>query len=154
MKTRTLILVFIIMAFLIIAGSCAAGKKASTTEIDIYKELSGTWINKDYDDPPGSWPIAKYVIERDGTFDAYADSSSTSRTYFGEIIAIEEKWIDSEGNIWYKLTTENLVEKIQLYELGKIHSSGTVWEYISSSIDYPNEINPNHVKYRIYYRQE
>ena len=154
MKARTLVSILIlVLTVLIIAVSCATGKKASTTEIDIYKELSGTWINKDYDGVPGSWPSAKYVIARDGTFDVYADTSDTSRTYFGKIIAIDEKWIDSEGNIRYKLTTENLVEHIQNYEMGKIHSTGKVWEYIYSVVEYPNEINPNHVKYRIYYRQ-
>jgi hypothetical protein len=155
MKARTLISILIlVLAVLIIAGSCVPGNEASAKEIDIYKKLSGTWINKDYDGVPGSYPMAKYVIERDGTYDAYADTSDTSRTSFGEIISIDEKWIDSEGNFWYKATTENLVTNMQYYELGKIHSSGNVWELISLSYDYPNEIDPNHGKYRIYYRQE
>ena len=53
MKTRALIsiLIFVIVV-LIIVGSCATGKKASVTERDLFKELSGTWVNTDY---LGNW---------------------------------------------------------------------------------------------------
>lgn len=46
MKTRTLILVFFIMAVLIIIGSCAKEKPSYLfKECEIY----GTWLNPDYD---------------------------------------------------------------------------------------------------------
>ena len=138
---------------LIIAGSGVPGNEASAEEIDIYKKLSGTWINKDYDGVSEYFP-GKYIIKRDGTYDAYTNSSDTSRISFSEIISIDEKWIDSEGNFWYKSTTKSLLTHRKNYELGKIHSSGNVWELINLSYDYPNELDPNHGKYRIYYRQE
>jgi len=155
MRARAIasILMFI-LAVTIMAGGCATGKKAQMEEEELFKKLSGTWVNEDYDKTPGSDPIAKYVIERDGTFDAYADTYDTSRTFFGEIITVEDKWIDSDGNIWYKMRVKDLVEHLQRYELGKIHNSGTVWELISLSYEYPNELDPNHSNYRIYYRKE
>jgi hypothetical protein len=157
MKTTKLVLLCtLIAAAIVVIGSCATGKKASVTDKDIYKKLSGTWINTYYDGFSEShkYYSGKYVIKRDGTYDGYANSSDTSRTSFGEIISIDEKWIDSEGNFWYKSTTESLVTHRQNYELGKIHSSGNVWELTTLSYEYPNELDPNHGRYRIYYRQE
>ena len=154
MKTRTFVSILIlVLAVLIIVGSCVPGNEASAKEINIYKKLSGTWINKDYDGI-SEYFMGKYVIKRDGTYDGYADTSYTSRTSFGEIISIDEKWIDSEGNIWYKATTKSLVTHRQNYELGKIYSSGNVWELTTLSYEHPNELDPNHGRYRIYYRQE
>jgi hypothetical protein len=144
----------LVLAVLIVVGSGVPGNEASAQEIDILKKLSGTWLNKDYDEPPGSYPNAKYVIKRDGTYDAYADPLGTSRASFGEFISIDENWIDSEGNFWYKATTVSYPKNLQYYELGKIHSSGNVWEVINLTFDYPNELDTNHGKYRIYYRHE
>jgi hypothetical protein len=149
MKTRT----FVSILILVLAVLIFVGNEAFAEEIDVYKKLSGTWINKEYDGI-SEYHMGKYVIKPDGTFDAYADTSDISRLYFGEIISIDEKWIDSEGNFWYKFTSVSHVTHRQRYELGKIHSSGNVWELISLSYDYPNELDPNHGKYRIYYRQE
>ncbi len=47
MKTKTLVSILIlVLAVLIIAGSCATGKKAYVAKED--EELFGTWINPDY----------------------------------------------------------------------------------------------------------
>jgi hypothetical protein len=76
MKSRTfisiLILVFVVM---IIAGSCATGKKASVTKED--EVLFGTWINPDYDT---TWGYGKIIIKPDGAYDEYKRSSSDSPT--------------------------------------------------------------------------
>ena len=149
MKTR----MFVSILILVLAVLIIAGNEASAEEIDIYKKLSGTWINEDYNRISSHF-MGKYVIKRDGTYDGYADTSYTSRTSFGEIISIDEKWIDSEGNIWYKSTTKSLVFHDQNYELGKIHSSGNVWELTTLSYEHPNELDPSYARYRIYYRQE
>ena len=155
MKNIKLVAILIlVLIVLIIAGNCATGKKASVTDKDIYKILRGTWINKDYDEPPGSEPSAKIILKNDGVYEEYTDSSSTSPVFFGEIIAIDEKWIDSEGNIWFKSMIEYLGHKIWYYRLDKIHRSGKVWEFNILTYEYPKEINPNHSRYRIYYRQE
>ena len=150
MKTKVLVSIMIlVLAVLIIVGN-----EASAQEIDIYKKLSGTWINKDYDEPPGGEPSAKIILKNDGAFEEYTDSSSTSSVYFGEIIAIDEKWFDSEGNIWFKSRIEFLGYTILYHMLSKIHRYGKVWEFNILTYEYPKEINPNHSRYRIYYRQE
>ena len=59
-RTRTLILVFLIMAVLIIAGSCATDKMASKTSEE---ELVGTWINTEYKD--NKLFYAKIIIQSD-----------------------------------------------------------------------------------------
>jgi hypothetical protein len=154
MNTRTFVSILIlVLAVLFIAGRYVIGNEASAEEIDIYKKLSGTWINEDYNRISSHF-MGKYVIKRDGTYDGYANTLYTSRTSFGEIISIDEKWIDSEGNFWYKSTTKSLVFHDQNYELGKIHSSGNVWELTTLSYEHPKELDPNHARYRIYYRQE
>jgi hypothetical protein len=143
---------------LFFTASCILADEVKNTisEKEFLELLSGTWINKDYDGSTESHDYyrGKYVIKRDGTYDGYANSSDTSRLTFSEIISIDEIWIDSEGNIWYKQTTKSLVTHRQDYELGKIHSSGNVWELTTLSYEHPNELDPNHGRYRIYYRQE
>ena len=97
MKTRTYVSILIlVLAVLIIAGSCATGKKAYTAKED--EELYGTWINPDYNEGKHS---AKFIFKPDGTFEGYAKTDSTHYYYFGEYI-IADKWADSEGNLWYK----------------------------------------------------
>ena len=64
---------------------------------------------------------------------------------------IEKKWKDDEGNIWYKIESLAIME---YYELWKISNSGDTFEFVFTRQNYPDEIDPNHVNYRIYYRQE
>ena len=156
MKTRTLIsiLIVVLAVMVLLMISCATRKKASLTNKNIYRELRGTWINTEYDVPLQSEPIAKIVVRRESIYEMFYDTSGTRPNYYGEIIFIEDKWIDSEGNIWFKLRSEYHGVPTQYYELNKLHSSGNVWELQWSSTDYPNEINPNSVTYRIRYRQE
>jgi hypothetical protein len=62
---------------------------------------------------------------------------------------IVDKWTDSEGNIWYKLYTQQ--PKLQRwFELDKISKNGTVWESKSSSMFWYKELDINKA---IYYRQ-
>ena len=132
MKTRTLVSILIlILIILIIAGSCATGKKAQTAEEDIFKKLSGTWVNEDYD-TVSEW-ASKVVIRSDGTYDFFGDSSDTERMGYGEYKAVVDTWTDPEGNFFYKATFKEHWLTTVLYELGKISSSGTVWERVVDS---------------------
>ena len=48
MKTRSLVAILIlVLAVLIIAGSCTTRRKAISDE-DFMEALSGTWVNTDY----------------------------------------------------------------------------------------------------------
>ena len=155
MRARTLVSILIlILAALIVAGSCATGKKAYVATDD--EELYGTWVNQDYEESYA----AKIVVKPDGTWDEYTLSNSNSPFAVTEY-AITDKWTDSEGNIWYKfLEIHQDVKVLQnpdtYYILSKIDKSGNIWEMLWASIDYPTEFDPDDVRYnyRIRYRQE
>ena len=93
MKTRMLFLVVLIMVVLLIAGSCATGKKAYVTQED--EELYVAWINTEYDfrSPP-----AKVVYHPDGTLEVYWTTKSNNK--IDGTSRIIEKWTEDEGNIW------------------------------------------------------
>ena len=81
-------------------------------------------------------------------------ASHTENEYhqFGDItFTIIESWMDSDGNKYYKV---DLVFGIDTwYELWRINETDSVLEYIISNIDYPTKIDPEHMNYRILYRQ-
>ena len=142
MKTRTLIpILILVLAVLIIAGSCATDKMASKTSEE---ELVGTWINTEYKD--NKLCYAKIIIQSD----LYVREYYASKKNFLHIITIEEKWADSDENIWYKViwACEN-----RYYTLIKLSESERILEKNDTTNDYPVEIDPSHSSYRIYYRQ-
>ena len=95
MKTRTLISsVILIMAILLIVGSCATGKKAISDE-DFLEVFSGTWINTDIR------INQKKINYHDGTWEMYGKVNNTIPIFTGKEIILE-KWVDSKGTIWYK----------------------------------------------------
>jgi hypothetical protein len=54
---------------------------------------------------------------------------------------ITEKWTDTDGNIWYKLssTLKGAYSTEPFYWTVRISNSGKTLEYALSSSDYPNE---------------
>ena len=145
MKTRTLVLILIIvLAVLIVIGSCATGGKAVKAPIE---SVYGAWANPDYNTTGQS---AKLIYKPDGTYKEYSHTDITMGQGPYEY-TIPESWIDSDGNKYYKV---DLVWGIEtLYELWRINETDTVLELVFSNIDYPSEIDPNHFNYRILYRQ-
>ena len=157
MKTRTFVLIAVlILALLMVAGSCATGKKAQMPEEDLYKKLKGTWVNEVYSPISGvigmGWP-AKWVVYSDGTYEWFGESSDTARIGYGEYEAIVDSWTDSEGNFFYKATFNVHLTTSVLYQLGTISSSGTEWEFVMSGINFPPEIDPKHGQVAFYSRQ-
>ena len=155
MKTRMFVSnLILVLAVLIIAGSCATGKKASVAKDD--EEFYGTWSNPDYDESMGA---AKFIFEHDGVLRAFATVNTTKEAWNAKF-TITDKWIDAEGNIWYKwLRIEATHAAISVtgedYYLSRISDSGRVLEQSHSGYDYPNELNPDSLKYdySILYRQ-
>ena len=151
MKTKALVSILIfVLAVLIISEGFATEKKVTKRD---YRFFSGTWINEEYNSRAFN---AKYIIRRDGTYDAYNRLSDTGKNWIG-YYEIVEKWIDDEGNIWYKMhvwTGVKVEGKPMSYELDKFSNSGKVWEYISLDGGFPTEMDVNHHWYHIYYRQE
>ena len=154
MKTRTIVSILIlVLAVLIIVGSCATGKKASVTERNLFKELSGTWVNTEY---TGKWLgyEQKLIVYPDGKFEYYLLTTDTNPLRQGYLLTITEVWTDSEGIIWYKATLEEAGGPY--YELGKISESGNTWETIGDAINNPTEWDTSKTRYEYYeirYRQ-
>ena len=146
MKTRTLVLVFLLTAVVFVAGSCATDKMAYISkEYEIY----GTWVN------PDANPVlqrGKIVIHPNGKMEWYHIITSTSFTTVE--IVITNKWIDSTGDIWYTFILDwgELYSPYYDYFLCKISDSGKTLELVVSNSDYPKEIDPS-AEYHILYRQ-
>ena len=145
MKARTLVSILIlVLAVLIIAGSCVTEKKM----VKSGEELIGTWINEDV-------AVATRVYLPDGTYEQYTDVLRTSLEADGTF-TIEDKWTDSQNNIFYKVKINYKIgtqEIIEFY-LIKISDSGNTYERVYDSRKFPTEINLMDGTYRIRYRQE
>jgi len=145
MKTRKQFLWFvIILGVLLFLPKCAGTKTPLPT--DNIDELAGTWINPDY-----SFRPQKVVVEPDGIYSTYRKIEDTIHYYATGTLKLIEKWVDSKGNIWCKTRADR--PDFAVYELNKISNAGTVLEWIVDYKDYPTEIDPNDLDYRIYYRQ-
>ena len=120
------------------------------------KELFiGTWINAEYNEYKHK--LAKYICKPDGTWFLYDKLSDTEPRYFGTFV-LTEKWIDSEGNVWYKRIISDIQSGHPSYELIKVSGSGNILERQVaigdySYGDYPSELYPNKSLYVILYRQ-
>jgi len=150
MKSRIFVSILIlVLAVLVISEGYATEKKVSKKD---YRFVSGTWINEEYN----SYAFcARYELYRDGKWDGYNRISDTGKKYIGHYVIVD-KWTDSEGNIWYKMHVwEGPIFEGHpgSYELDKFSESGKVWEYRADHYAFPTEIDKNHPKYHIYYRQ-
>ena len=154
MKTRTLISVLVlIFAVLIVLCSCVASRKTMIESESIRINLTGTWINHEYDDTL-ELP-AKIIFKSDGSCELFEIVDDTRRSWWGQI-TILESWTDSTGTYWYKATRDyNWTDIVTYYELGKIDTKKTIWEFIDYSKGVPDEWEPDNKLYiyRIYYRQ-
>jgi hypothetical protein len=164
MKTKMFVSISIlILALLIINGSCVTKKRMGKDS----EELYGTWINEEYKGITDVFEIN--VFNPDGTMKFFETEANVWEpdvevleggwipgTYF--TYTIEDKWTDSDGNVWYKVEAvyggyeEN---PGRFYLLMKISDSNRVLEYMVGRVDYREEIDPTKVPYtyRIYYRQ-
>ena len=96
-------------------------------------------------------PPQKLIQKPDGTFESFVNADTKEPTYRGTTL-IEKKWIDSEGNIWFKMRWSGDWGETG-YELSKISNSGITYEHVFSNDAYPKGIDPNHRNYRIYTRE-
>ena len=116
---------------LILTGSSLAGAE----------ELYGIWKNEDYNSTdPFADRFAKLVFNQDGTFSSYNTTATKTMRWMGSF-EITEKWTDSDGNIWYKLssTIKGAYSTEPFYWTVSISNSGKTLEYGFSGSDYPNE---------------
>jgi hypothetical protein len=158
MKTKTLIVILVI-TFILLGGvgGFAASKKTPIESEIIYDVLTGTWINRDYEEKNKS---AKLVIHRDGSYDKYLKVNSEKRSAWSEYEVVVA-WIDSEGTYWYRAITHSVsYVSPDKNEFGRIDTTKSVWEYVWSTLEIPEdwEWNPDNLglnmHYNILYRQE
>jgi len=145
MKTRALVSILIlVLAVLIVVGSCATRKKAVKAPIE---SVYGTWANPDYNTEPET---AKLIFKPNGTSILYSHTDITQ--YDGPYkYTILESWMGSDGKKYYKVEYVMGSDEYHLYRLDETDS---VLEFVWSNVEYPTEIDPNHFNYRILYRQE
>ena len=154
MKTRMFVSIFIlVLAVLIIAGSCATGKKTYVSSDYVLKELTGTWYNEEYENPSAAF-FPKLIVHSDGSFEFFKEYAETTESshYNGEYISINEAWTDSKGNIWYQSKVKISWSSQSVYQIDKISNAGEVLELVWSTIEFPAEIDSENPNYSIYYR--
>jgi hypothetical protein len=154
MKTRTVVTSLVISVVVVaILGSCAASRKTMIESESISINLTGTWLNNEYDDML-QLP-ARINIHSDGSYDLFEDVDDAQRSWWGQH-TILESWTDSTGTYWYKaIADDNWTNVVTYYELGKIDATKTVWEFLQYSVRVPNKWEPdnNRYIYRVYYRK-
>ena len=122
------------------------------------EEVYGTWINEK---TINSFHMQKTV----STPNAWKDFTEVKDIVPHDegTTRIDEKWTDSEGNVWYK--TFNTITKgtwkgYKNQALQKISQSGTVMEMVFISVGefdpklYPTTVDPKDDNYRIFYRAD
>ena len=153
MKTKTVMFFYILcLAVVIIFGSCAT-KQIAISHEEAVEAFSGTWTNPDYDE---TWRYSKVIINSDGTWIEYKMCNDDRPILIGEY-NITEKWIDTDGYIFYKIiVTRTDREYVPYYLIARIDKTGNVYEDLWTTAHMPTEFDPDNVlyNYRIYYRQE
>ena len=153
MRTRTFVSILIlVLAVLIIIGSCATRKKAISEE-DFLEAFSGIWINTNYEPKGDLGYVQKFVWYPDGRYEGYSFVTNESPAAYGRY-EITDMWKDSNGDIWYTLKTETDVGRG--YYMGRISDSGNTHETLYDLWGEPiEEWDPDNVQYRywIHYRQ-
>jgi hypothetical protein len=148
MIPKTCVRVFVLLLAILVLG-CGAKRYAMKDNEEIY----GTWVSEK------SSP-QKLVMMPNGTWEEYLYQADLTPAYKG-IYEVTEKWVDAEGNVWYKefvTSTFGLYKSDKSQELDRIDKSGRIWEFVFTEIgqydakNYPKEINPKENNYRIYER--
>ena len=153
MKTKMLAY-GVVLASLILVGISSFADDKSRLGFYVPKrdeEIYGTWINKDYD---GIRYEQKVVYYYWGYGEAFRTASSENpSTKFG--FRIIDKWLDSDGNIWYQTYEISNHDYSVYFILYKISKSGDVLEYVYRVVDYPktSDLKIGDPLYRIRYRE-
>jgi len=171
MKTKILILVLLVIFFPLMS---AAQQYVPTENEEVY----GTWVNTEYsgdyteeqkirtrleilmtEDVSELIGIEKVIFYPGGKCQLFPTTLTTAP--IGEVeYAIASKWTDSDGSILYKqawvhyFEYHGKFEKDRNFTTIKVNASKQTIEFVFDDADYPTEVDPEHSKYRIYYRQK
>jgi hypothetical protein len=126
-----------------------AGSKKEASLDNLY----GEWITIDYGEGAHSKP-AKVICSVEGVITEYS-SILSSKPDNSATFSVVESWVDSQGNLYLKVNC-NYSEPgsaHSTFDLWKLDSSGSVWEFNRNLTDFPDTIDPNNPSYMIFNRQ-
>jgi hypothetical protein len=118
---------------------------AKTTKTDTEKEeLYGSWVNKEFDGEKIYQTHSRWDFNSDETWASYVDISSKSPKWKGPY-SITDKWLNNNGDVWYKMTWKNEISGTNGFGLILISNSGSTFEAAYSQSRYPEKINRDSV---------
>ena len=161
MKSKTLVVVVVILYTLIACiESFAVRKKLISTEEAISK-ISGVWVNTEYPTEVDNH-AQKLIVMKDGKIEWFMDANMIHPN-FRATYSIVESWTDSRGHIYCTIDQKHMTG-CKLKELWKIDKSGKMLEINSkqatgeeypTKIEHETDIMANPIMYyMVYYRQE
>ena len=132
---KLLLLLFLLVSFLLVFGSCATDKMGYISKD---YEIYGTWVNPDYEDAR-VWN-GKMIIYPNGSLVFYKLISDTKSNKSAEFV-ITNKWFDSNGTAWHTFILKFTATE-SYYNLAKISNDGKTMEFSMSVSDYPKMVDP------------
>ena len=147
MKTRTFVSILIlILAVFVIVGSSAKQKQAYIPKTN--EELYGTWVNTDYAEQ-------KFIHHNWGYCEFFLFVTDQTANIKGTF-QIRDKWVGSDGNLWYIATCQYYGTPVVKFYLVKVDENEGIREEVWDYKDFPSEddLIPEQVQYVIWYRQE
>jgi hypothetical protein len=150
MNTRFMIVGLAIALLFVAANSYAQKMYVPKADEEIY----GTWTNQGME-------FRKNVSFYGGSRDYMQIEDNVA--IFESNVQLVEKWIDTDGNVWYKIlgnVISGAYQGTKWQSLEKISKAGTVREWVAKIVtafaddNYPSAISASDNDYRIYYRSK
>jgi hypothetical protein len=160
MKTKTLVCGVVFFVVVVVGVHIFADDKEKYGVYipGAYEEIFGSWVNNDYASipPPRNCVYPqKMIYYRWGYCEYFVKLGD--KVPFKLTSAIIDKWIDSQGNFWFKSYDREIDSSRAMLCLYKINADKLILENVWSYSDFPSEDDLNSKNqdfyYRIYYRQ-
>ena len=142
----------LLVPLFVIACASASGT-ASRSEL-----LFGTWLNKEY---VNSYWVCKFIYQPDGKSFEWGDGTLPDQPNNMEgRFSIEKKWLDSQGNTWYRIAGKDSIvpyseaKAMKDYGLIKISSAGKVLDGEWSAVDFPSQFGALGNYHFVYNREQ
>jgi hypothetical protein len=166
MKTSRLIftsLVLLACSISLIGPSRTVEKYEEPIPVEMVKTIGGTWHNRDYNVIENKY--AKIKLRDNNTWSTYSTTSSSQAQKKGTYTIVEGWRGDEYKNTYYEdsecykvfRNTDDGIKKYELYrfsELYEYRNFGRVLEIVSSTEDFPTEINTDDSTYSILYLRQ
>ena len=154
----TILILLVCSIFLI--GPSRRLEKEEPIPVEMVKTIVGTWINPDYNEIENKY--AKIKLRYNNTWSTYSKTSSQEPLKKGTYTIVEGWRGDEFKNTYYDDKTyynivrinDDGIKKYELYrfsEVDEYSNYGRVLEIVSSTEDFPTEINTEDSIYSILY---